>query len=120
MESIVSIVEKTAAEHQFTTIKKIRLVLGELTSAYPEALEAAFEAWLDVPMFSNTQLEIVRIPIRAFCSDCKKEFHPDSFRFECPYCCSDQVEMGQGQEFYIDYIEGAHSEGDVHGRDHSL
>jgi hydrogenase nickel incorporation protein HypA/HybF len=107
MEGIVNIAEKTAAEHHFKTIKKIRLVLGELTSAYPDALLAAFEAWSDDPMFRDTVLEIESVPISASCIHCEHTFQPDKFRFECPLCCSRHVEMGQGQEFYIDFIEGA-------------
>ena len=106
MEGIVSLVEQAAQEHNFTKIKTIRLVLGELTSAYPDALRAAFEAWADDPLFAETCLEIERLPISASCRSCNHAFSPDSVRFECPLCGSQQVEMGQGQEFYVDYIEG--------------
>ena len=107
MEGIVNIVEKAAHENNFSRVKTIRIVLGELTSAYPEALEAAFEAWADEPLFTGTHLEIERVPISAFCHECGLAFHPDTVRFECPRCCSLDVEMGQGQEFYVDYIDGA-------------
>jgi hydrogenase nickel incorporation protein HypA/HybF len=106
MEGIVKIVEKAAAENNLTKIKTIRVVLGELTSAYPEALQAAFEAWLEVPLFSEARLEIERIPISARCLTCGHSFHPNAIRFECPSCSSLDVEMGQGQEFYVDYIDG--------------
>ncbi len=107
MESVVSIVEETARQHHFTSIKTIRIVLGEITAASPQAMEAAFEAWEDEPLFSNTKLEFERLPIAATCTACNHQFHPDMYCFQCPICGSTNVEMGQGQEFYIDYIEGA-------------
>ncbi len=106
MEGIIGIVEKAAADNKLTKIKTIRIVLGELTSAYPEALQAAFEAWADDPLFSDALLDIERIPISAHCRMCDHRFYPAAVRFECPICFSTDVEMGQGQEFYVDYIDG--------------
>jgi hydrogenase nickel incorporation protein HypA/HybF len=106
MEGIISIVEQAARANNFTRVTTIHLVLGELTTAYPDALLAAFDAWAEEPLFSNTVLEIERVPISAICLDCGFEFHPDKIRFECPQCCSLRVEMGNGQEFFVDYIDG--------------
>jgi hydrogenase nickel incorporation protein HypA/HybF len=107
MESIITAVHSVAEQNNMTQVKLISIKIGELTSAYPAALRAAFEALSDDPLISSATLEISTIPINAHCRDCHCDFRPEHYQFICPVCHSFAVDMESGQEMYIDFIEGA-------------
>jgi hydrogenase nickel incorporation protein HypA/HybF len=54
---------------------------------------------------SQAVLEINKVPVSGRCLDCKKKLTFTEPVFVCPYCSSDHVEVDQGQELMVDYLE---------------
>lgn len=108
MEGIVEILKTAAAENQLTKIRKVKIVVGKMTMVYPDALQFAFSACLQDPIFAETAcLEIEERNIQATCRECQCEFEAkDALAIFCPKCESFAVELLSGREFLIDYIEG--------------
>jgi len=43
--------------------------------------------------------------VRGRCRACATEFDVPRFRFECPNCVGNDIEVTQGQELYIESFE---------------
>lgn len=106
MQNIVDIIEKSAAEEGLERITKVRLVVGEMSSAVPTALRFAFESIKPGTVFEEAELDIERQEIKLECQDCQHVFSSDSVRFVCPRCESRRIEVLQGEDLYIDFYEG--------------
>jgi len=106
MEGIIDIAVKTARENGLRRLKTIKLCVGEMTAAYPDALRAAFETLAADPLFAGAALEIEEVPVQAACRACGRTFRPDAYRFVCPDCAAITVDIVKGRELYVDYIEG--------------
>ena len=104
-ESLLAIVEKTAAEHGVTRVRRLRLVIGALGNVIPEALEFAFEVAGRGTVAEGAQLEIVPVPVTVRCNACRAETELEDFAFVCVACGSVDVDVVRGNELYLDSIE---------------
>ncbi|HAA89870.1 MAG TPA: hydrogenase maturation nickel metallochaperone HypA [Peptococcaceae bacterium] len=106
MESITKTLRASAAENGITKITRIRLVVGKLTMALPEALQYAFEVFKSEELFQDAVLEIAEEPVRGECQKCHHRFEINDGEFSCPACGSLRVKLVGGRELYIDFYEG--------------
>jgi hydrogenase nickel incorporation protein HypA/HybF len=107
IQSVVDTVKKSAWEHKLKRVNKVKLVIGKLTMALPDSLQFAFEALAIDEMFENAVLEIEERNISCLCNSCQSCFQvDDKYRFICPQCGHDRVNIISGRELYIDYFEG--------------
>lgn len=105
MENVLRAVAESAAQNQIQKVTKIKLVVGKLTAALPDALSFAFTVLKEGTIFAGAELEIEEKEIKLYCRTCKKEFACQEW-FICPSCAGNQTEVRQGRELYIDYYEG--------------
>ena len=106
-KSIVSIAEDYAKRAGAISIKTIALRVGAMSGVVPAALEFAFEvAKLDT-LAEHASLEIDYLPMVAYCEDCELEFEvQDSYGIAiCPVCMEPTVQLHQGQELDVKYLE---------------
>lgn len=104
-QSIVETVLAKMREDGYTSVSEIGLRIGVLTDIVPDALEFGFEASVrDTPLV-QTRLLIERVPVKGRCRSCGNEFTVEQFQFICPRCDSREIEMTQGDELEIAYIE---------------
>ena len=103
--SLLAIVEKTAAEHGVTRVRRLRIVIGALGNVIPEALEFAFEVAGRGTVAEGAQLEIVPVPVTVRCNACQAETELEDFAFVCMACGSVDVDVVRGNELYLDSIE---------------
>ncbi|GEA18651.1 hydrogenase maturation nickel metallochaperone HypA [Moorella sp. E306M] len=103
---LLKLLERSAREKGIKRIRKVKLVIGAMTSVLPSALEFSFYALKEGPLFEGAQLEIEERPGRGHCQDCQAEVVLDNWCIMCPSCGSRRVAIDQGRELYIDFYEG--------------
>jgi len=105
MEGVVRTLERTAEENGLKRITKVRLVVGKFTAALPDSLRFCFSLLTRDSLLEGAELEIEETEVIGKCRACAREFEVEH-SFRCPACGSQQVDIVQGRELYVDYIEG--------------
>jgi hydrogenase nickel incorporation protein HypA/HybF len=101
MQRVLEEAECQARAHGCTVIHLIRLRVGALSGAVPEALEFAFEALKAGTAAATGRLEIERVPARARCRACGHEFELDEPALPCPACAAWDTVLIQGRELEL-------------------
>ena len=102
---LIRIIETQAARHGTTHVSKVRLKVGRLRAVEPQQLSSCFEMFAEGTIAEGAELVIDVIGVRGRCRTCATEFDVPRFRFECPNCAGNDIEVIQGQELYIESFE---------------
>ena len=107
MSEILDILAQSAAQNNLQGISKVKLVVGSMTMAMPDALQFAFTSLKTEPLFhTDALLEIEEKPTCSHCLSCGHTFTvKDNFHFVCPACGALTVEIISGRELYIAHYE---------------
>jgi hydrogenase nickel incorporation protein HypA/HybF len=105
MQSALEIAFAHAERQGGRSIHRIGLRVGALSGVVPDALEFAFEVLKRETSASEACLEVETVPLQAYCPDCKREFTADGFFIACPDCDRMDVEIRQGRELEVAYVE---------------
>ena len=105
VEGLMRILEKQAALHGVSAIRRVNLKVGRLRAVEPAQLAACFEMFAEGTAAEGAVLAIEAVPVRARCKGCGAEFEVAGYRFECPACAGGDVEVTQGQELYIESFD---------------
>lgn len=87
------------------SLKAIGLRIGALAGILVDSLEFCFEAVTKDTDLDGCSLVVERLPVLAECMDCGWSFDVERFLFVCPKCGSGQVQVTQGYELEIAYLE---------------
>lgn len=104
-ESILNHVQREMTARQISVIDKIGLRLGALSGVMPDALQFCFQAIVAGTSLEKTELVIENLQIMGKCESCSHEFPIENFFFSCPACRSVQIQVLQGYELEIAYLE---------------
>lgn len=110
VSSIVDVVVKRAQENGANRIVGITLVVGELHDIVDELMESCFQYLARNTIAEGAYLKLVKVPMRARCTECMLVYPADLRSREtlvCPDCGSDQFSIFNGNEFIIQNIEVA-------------
>ena len=102
---LIRIIETQAARYGTTHVSKVRLKVGRLCAVEPQQLSSCFEMFAEGSIAEGAELVIDVIGVRGRCRACATEFDVPRFRFECPNCAGNDIEVIQGQELYIESFE---------------
>ena len=102
---LIRIIETQAARHGSTRVSKVRVKVGRLRAVEPQQLSSCFEMFAEGTIAEGAELVIDVIGVRGRCRACQHEFDIPRFRFECPNCGGNDIEVTQGQELYIESFE---------------
>lgn len=106
MSGVFQVIEETLAQHEFDKVLQIKLKVGKLTNAEPDALQFAFEAYAQGTACEGAELVIEQIPVMGQCLSCSQEFEIEGGLFLiCPHCHSSKVKIIQGQELLLESME---------------
>ena len=83
-------------------VRKIKVVVGQMSTVVPEALDFAFELVGAGTVFDGVKRDIEYIPLKIRCKDCKTEMVIDEPFLFCRNCDSFNVEILTGKELYVD------------------
>ena len=103
--SVVRIIEREAAEKDFTKVRTVWLEIGRLSCAEPEALHFCFDAQTRDTLVEGARLEIVRTPGAAWCMACAKTVAINRRFDPCPECAGHQLQVTGGEEMRIKELE---------------
>lgn len=105
MSGVLDIIRQHTEEIPDKKVTVVTLVVGEMTNAVPEALEAAFEVLSKGTNVEGARLDIRSIPLTASCSQCGWEGKTEKFNFICPECSGLGLEIKSGRELYVESLE---------------
>jgi hydrogenase nickel incorporation protein HypA/HybF len=105
IESVVAIVADERRRQAFSRVRTIRLEVGALGHAEPEALRFCFDAVTKGTIADGAQLTIDIVPGEGICSACRQRVEMvDRFAI-CPLCGSPNVRMTTGGELRVAELE---------------
>lgn len=105
VESMMAIVLKHAEANKASEVKRINLVLGEMSTVMEEPVRFYFELISKDTIAQGADLLFKRTPLLASCSDCSSEFKVVEYDFTCPGCGGTETEVISGREFQVESIE---------------
>lgn len=104
-ESVLKIIEDQAAAQGFLTVNVVRLEIGKLSHAEPEAMRFCFQAVAQGTLAGDATLEILRPPGHAWCMTCSETVEIAERYDPCPKCGGHQLQVTGGDELRIKELE---------------
>ena len=104
-EQMLDVVLRHAEEAGASRVKRIELVLGDMTSFVNESIQFCFEAMSAGTLAEGAELSFRRVPVRICCRECRHTFEPVDLDWRCPECNAYAGTVVAGREFYVDHIE---------------
>ncbi len=108
VNSVVDKVIEYASREQADRVLGITLVVGELHDVVDSLMESCFQYLARGTIAEGASLHLVKVPMRAQCTDCLLVYPMDLKRKEtlvCPECGSSSFKIFNGNEFIIRDIE---------------
>ncbi len=88
-------------EHQGDCVETITVELGPLSGVEPLLVQSAFEQLAPQSPVAGAQLVINEVALGAKCRQCHVDFEVQRFKFLCPTCGSNDVQVVRGDEFRL-------------------
>lgn len=104
-QSVVDIVVRHAEAHGAARVRSVRLELGALSCAEPEALRFCFEAVTRGSLAEGAALEISIVPGRAWCWDCDGVVELIDRVAGCPACGGYRLRVEGGDDMRVKDLE---------------
>jgi len=105
VESVVALVEDERRKQDFSRVLMIRLKVGALGHAEPDALRFCFDAVTSGTIADGARLEIETVPGAGWCFGCRQTV-PLAERFAaCPTCGNPRVRLTAGDELRLAEME---------------
>lgn len=86
-------------------VTALRLSVGALSGADPEAMRFAWDVVSDNTIAAGSRLEIELIPAAGWCAQCEAEFTCINLFSECPHCHTLSKTLRRGRELEIVSVE---------------
>jgi hydrogenase nickel incorporation protein HypA/HybF len=104
-QEILNIAAAKASEAGTASVKRINLVIGDMSSIVDDSVQFYFDIISRNGPAEGAQLSFRRVPVMVRCQSCNHEFTPAPGNWDCPRCQGNKVEVIAGNEFYMDSIE---------------
>ena len=104
-QSLLDIVLQEATAHGVNQVTKVGVKVGAYSAVVPDALRFSFDLITPGTLAEGAELAIEEVPLKGLCQDCQREIDMSSPTYECPHCQSRNIQLTQGQELFIDYLE---------------
>jgi len=102
---VIPIIETQAARYGTTFVSEVRLKVERLCAVEPQQLSSCFEMFAEGTTAGGAERVIDVIGVRGLYRACATKFDAPRFRFECPNCAGNDIEVIQGQELYTESFE---------------
>jgi hydrogenase nickel incorporation protein HypA/HybF len=104
-QTILEIVERTAAEHPGSRVARVHVVVGALAHIDSDALRFAFDVLKEKTACAAAALAIERKALRGECRSCGGSFEAEIPSEACPSCGAAEVSWSGEQESYVAAID---------------
>ena len=101
VRSLLQQVNDLLIEHDGQSVEAIRIEMGPLSGVERLLVEIAFEQQVDDTPCRGATLHVEEVPLSTICRNCNHEFNIERFRFVCPACDSNHVQITGGEEFGV-------------------
>ena len=105
MESVLDIIEDSAASEGFSRVRRVRLEIGALSGVEPHALSFCFDAVMRNTLADGAGLEIVLTPGTAWCAACGKTVGISERIDPCPECGRFGLEVTGGTAMRVGTLD---------------
>jgi hydrogenase nickel incorporation protein HypA/HybF len=105
MESIVDLVVDERRKQVFSHVRMIRLTVGALGHAEPDALRFCFDAVTRGTIADGAALAIEIVPGAGWCAVCQQIVPMDERFAACPVCGDGPLRMTAGDELRLAELE---------------
>jgi hydrogenase nickel incorporation protein HypA/HybF len=105
MTEAVRMAVETAQARKAARVHRLRLRVGTMSGAVPDALTFAFDVVCRGTMAEGATLEIETVPAACWCAACAAEFESADFLGECPRCGALSAELRRGRELELAAVE---------------
>jgi hydrogenase nickel incorporation protein HypA/HybF len=110
--NILDIIDETFSKNKsadintnFKKLHEVKIQIGELVAVVPESLQFYYEILIENTPYADSKLIIEILPVNLKCKNCKFRFISKEFFFVCPQCQSQDIEVVQGNELKIVYLD---------------
>lgn len=100
-QSIVSLAESYASNHNATVIEEIELEIGRLAGVELQTLEFALDSAVKGTLLEKARIIRHYIDGEALCSECEATFPTDNLFAQCPRCGSWWISITKGKELRL-------------------
>ena len=105
MESVVALIEDERRKQGFSRVRAIRLKVGTLGHAEPEALRFCFDAVTSGTVADGARLEIETVFEAGWCSACRQTVPLEERFSSCLLCGNSYVRVTAGTELRLAELE---------------
>jgi hydrogenase nickel incorporation protein HypA/HybF len=105
IEDVIALVERERTRQAFTRVNRIRLEVGLLGYAEPDALRFCFDAVALGTIAEGSWLEIETVAGEGLCERCGRTAPMDERFAACPDCVGVQLKMIAGDAFRLAEME---------------
>jgi hydrogenase nickel incorporation protein HypA/HybF len=92
-------------KNRYKKLHEVKIQIGELVAVVPESLKFCYECLIEDTPYVNSKLIIEILPVSLMCKNCKYKFKTKKYFFTCPRCQSTDLEVIQGNELKIVYLD---------------
>jgi hydrogenase nickel incorporation protein HypA/HybF len=110
--NILDIINETFSENKspdvktnFKQLHEVRIQIGEMVAVVPESLQFYYDNLVENTPYADSKLVIEMLPVKLKCKNCKVQFDSKEVFFICPRCQSQDIEIIQGNELKIVYLD---------------
>jgi hydrogenase nickel incorporation protein HypA/HybF len=108
VQNIFDIVLKTAEQNGIAKVLRINIRAGQLRAIVPSQLQFCFQILSrESPILEGAQLMVETLAVKGKCRKCRHEFEVEEYRFVCPSCAHEEIDVLQGMELLVSNIEVA-------------
>ena len=103
---IITTLEREMKAHSVSSLKSLKVKVGEMTAVEPDSLRFCFEAAIEKTPLEGARLIIEEVPLKGRCSNCEDDFSLNRyFTTPCPSCGGKASEVISGRELDIVCME---------------
>ena len=104
-ESIVEIVQRHAQRVGAARVRRIHLLIGDLSSIVDDSVQFYFDFVSQGTLVEGAELVFHRRAVALTCAACGHRWEPADADWTCPACQAQQAQVIQGREFFVESIE---------------
>lgn len=104
-QSMFELVKKKGDSVGAKRIRKINLVIGELTGFVHEYMRFYFNFLSKGTIAEGAEFNVKSIPATGRCRNCDTEVKIEELGWTCPRCSSNSIELVAGKELFVESIE---------------
>lgn len=104
-QSMFDLVLKHAEQAEAKKVKKINLVIGEMTGVVRECIQFYLDFLSEGTIVEGAALSVEMVPPKARCRQCGETFQLREFDWTCSNCGGKSLEVMAGRELFVESIE---------------